>query len=527
MLGFILLLNFTIRSQDCLKDTIVPVIICKDSVILKLGWCGNGSIYPEVFAEKITDNCSLQSVSFDQEGKIQELELTQFLAQFGNINVLSIYARDSSGNVGTCPVLFKVSDETFHSTIPMNLQVLSEFWTEDYSLFKMGIQGEHQTTYWNAFNGYTGSKLSIPVYNYLDPKQFLTSVNEQKNPERSLITSYDLLMTIRHITGIHSFGNTINKLNADMNEDGSVDIRDVKAQYDHILHWSPTDPVYKPKYRAQFVDTDGIPIGDSILYSSNTNEIYRVSLDQKGNINRSIPFYQNISQEPVSQFTGIQQYWNTKDIECKQGQKYNLRFTLSDSSYLFAIQSGFLFHPEYIKVDSVFVPQTYSGKFYSKILPQAVRTVFLNTSNPKITSQFPEFNVAITAQKNFNLSDAFYSINTDMSNLKINYDGQINPVAVKFNRLKQAAAESADIQKINISPNPSQGHFHISGYFPHSDEIELLVFDVFSNNILHKKIRLLSGYLDDNIYIEQEGLYYLVFKKGQQYLERALIVVQH
>ncbi|MBK9108785.1 MAG: hypothetical protein IPM92_10570 [Saprospiraceae bacterium] len=523
-LSFMSLSN--LQSQDCLNDSIPPVLICKDTFTLRIGQCGNGYIYPENFLHKVYDNCSLESVSYDHDGQIREVELWFLLDNSGLGKNIQIYVRDTSGNVGSCYSFFRISDETYYSIIKMDLNVYSDFWSEEYTNFKLGIKGQDQKVFWNTFDTYTGSQFTIPVYDYLKPSQLRVDINENKSPERSLITTYDMILNIRHITGIQSFEGNINETNGDMNEDGSIDMRDVKAQYDHILHWSPADSIYKPKYKASFIENDGKPIADSISYNSNPSIQYTVSLDQIGNINRSIPFSNIPSQEPIVQFPGEIQYWDTKEIDCKKGQKYVLRFRNSDSSHFFAIQSGMEFNPEFLNVDSVYVPYDFSSKFYSKIFPTAVRTVFFNTSNPQVKSEYPEFYLVITAHQDFKLSEGFKPIHSDMSRLKINHDGEIYPVEFRFNRLKSTAGEEAEIQKFVISPNPSNGVFHLSGYFPGTNQVELNIYDAYSSLIFQKNIQLFLGILNDVIEIKQDGLFYLIIKEGDQVLCRNRIVVK-
>lgn len=515
-----------LRSQDCQNDTLPPVIICKDSVTLRFGWCGNEMIYPSEFIQHVSDNCSLQSISFDRDGMKQDLDILHFHLQYGNSNTIPIYATDSSGNVGSCLVYYKISDETFYPSVTINLQVFTEFYNEDYDRFKIGLQSQDAKVFWNSFNAYKGSKLPLNIGDYITPKNLRVGINENQIPERSLITTSDMIMVIKHILGIQSFEQTINKLNADINEDGTIDIRDVKAQYDHIIYMNSTDSLYKPKYKASFVEPDGRPLADSIEYSHIPTTQYYVSLDQLGNINRSIPFSQIIPREPLTQFNGPTSYWETKDIFCKKGQSYLLRFRLTDSSYFFAIQSGLEYLPECLKVDTIFKPNQNVG-FYSKILPNAVRTIFFNRSNPILRSFYPEFYLQITALKDFKLSDGFRTVNTDMSQVKVNYDGQIFPVTPRFTSLKTAFADEAEIKKTTLAPNPSTGLIELNAYFPEADQIELILMDAFGRPILQRQIPLISGHLNYTYQILQEGLYFIILKHEDKIVFKQRIIINN
>lgn len=516
-----------LQSQDCQNDTLPPVIICKDSVTLRFGWCGNEMIYPSEFIQRVSDNCSLQSISFDKDGIIQDLEIMQFHLQYGNSNSIPIYATDTAGNVSHCLVYYKVSNETFYSSLKINVNVLSDFLNDEYDHFKIGVQGLDSKVFWNPFYPYNGVSISIPVYDYLEPMYLRLAPNESKIEKRSLITTYDMILVIKHITGIQSFENTINKLNADLNEDGTIDIRDVKAQYDHLIYWNLTDSLYKPKYKASFIEPDGRPLTDSIAFSPNPSSQYLVSLDQLGNINRNIAFSHVTPLEPITQFTGPTSYWETKDILCKKGQSYLLRFRLTDSSYFFAIQSGLEYLPEFLKVDSVINPLQQNVGFYSKILPNAVRTIFFNRSNPIFRSVYPEFYLQITALKDFKLSEGFRIVNTDMSQFKIHYDGQIFPVTPRFTSLKTAFADEAEIKRTTLAPNPSTGLIELNAYFPEADQIELILMDAFGTPMVQRQIPLLSGHLNYTYQILQEGLYFIILKQEDKIVYKQRIIIHN
>ncbi len=499
-----------IYAQDCSHDTIPPVLECTDSIVLKTGICGNVSIYSWDFIKKVSDNCALAIVSFDEAGLIPSLELPQFEIQYGRKNLLRIYARDSSGNSSHCNAYFTFSDELYYSNIPVPLQIFSEFDYEDYSPFQIGIGGKNGKTFWVSLDQIKNNTISVPIESTIDPKNLMLRVDSTATMDKSLITSFDLLQSVKHIVGLKNFTGTVNERNADITGDGVVDIRDLKAQYDHIRKWSPNDPNYAPRYSAQFIDLGGIVLPDTQDFHVHENKVYQLSLDQLGNINRSIPESAIISSYPVITFPGENLYWDAKDILCKQGRRYQIKFSLSDSSSFFAIQSSLDFLPDFLRVDTLYVPEQFNSKFYYKLLPEAIRFLYLNVSNPKVESDYPEFYLTFTAIKDFTLSTVLQAVPSSLSSFKAGYDNQLHTIHYRFHQIKEAEGEQATNHFSPIIRNPSDAILHISAYVPDPEEdIQILIVNQWAQPVCYKYIKLESNVFQEEIKLPSSGLFHI------------------
>ncbi len=504
-----LVLPIALQSQDCLHDTIPPVISCVDSSVLKFGWCGNEEIPSWSFIKSVSDNCALQSISFDEDGKIPVLDIFMFELQYGQENLIQIFAKDTSGNTSSCKAYFKISDEKYFSTIKVPIEIYSEFTFENYGKFQIGIRDKRDRLYWTSLEKINNDAIQIPIYNNMEPSaiQLRTDVNATK--DNSLITTYDLISSIRHILGIQSFSGTVNEVNADLNQDQLIDLRDLKAQYDYILRWSPNDTIYTPKYSLHFIDSNGKNFSDSLPFEALNNKKFIISLDQLGNINRSIPKSDTISNYPVQTFPGESQFWETRDIFCKKGNRYQIKFRLSDSSSFFAIQSSLDFRPDYIRPDTLYVPVEYPSRFFHKKLDQAVRYLFLNTGNPRLESENPEFYFVFTALKDFTLSQAFKNVDPSLSSFKLDFDDQIHPVQNRFSTIKSADAESAASPKSQIIPNPSEGSIQLRCQIPDLEFVRIEIVNQFSQTVYSKTIKPSSTTFQQEIFLPNKGLYYI------------------
>ncbi|MBK8956453.1 MAG: hypothetical protein IPM34_12995 [Saprospiraceae bacterium] len=520
--------NLKLNAQDCTNDTIPPEMICHDSVELKFGWCGNEQVYPWTFLKKVTDNCKLANISFDPQGMQPYPDVMMFEIQYGRNNLIPIYAFDTAGNRSQCYSYFSISDDKYYSNIAVKVLILSEFsdYTEQLGPFQIGLSGKKGEQHSTSLNKLSNNSISIPINKNLTPTTLYLKVDSLHSSMNSLITTYDINYTALHIVGRKNFQGTVNEYNADMNQDGYVDIRDLKSQYEHILQWNPQDPTLKPKYHAHFIDDLNRILGTEQNFHILNNELYLISLDQLGNISRAIPESSQSRTEKIISFPGESIFWNTRDIDCKSGHRYQVKFRLSDSSSYFAIQSSLDFDPSYLKVDTVRALIGAQIKFYHNVYPEGVRTLFLDMSKPKTGHQVTELVLEFTALKNFSLHQAFEKSNPSISNYILHDDNQIFSVKPKFINFKTTTGEGSDAKNMGLWPNPSTKLVRISKFFPALDQVELTITDVRSQTVYRRNLVLHSGYLNHELELKNKGMYFMHFTNQGRLISEETVLIE-
>jgi len=496
-------------AQDCFPDTEPPVLICKKIDTLLLGWCGNETVYAGEFVAYAVDNCSRYvSLTFDKEGKMTYIEsfwLSMILD--ASNNYVTIYAHDEAGNVSEC------SSYCLPVSIS-NYKVLCKLqgdynYTEELDKLKLGIRTQDTVIHLTTLISNSGP---------LDFRASISNITSLKSivlkaidlPFKYwFISTADLIEASRFIINTSKYPSGMNYLSADTNCDGEINLQDIYKTYEYILgKIDKDDCIAKPLLK--FINDSGLVLGNEIGYELNQKSIPNIGFCQRGDINRETKYPYVQLNNPVSIFSGRPLFWKTKNQNLVKGQDYLIEFKLSDSMYLFGLQSNFSFDPDLIQVDTFY--SNLNSYFSSHKYSDDIQAIWLNLSNPKFEHQFPKISFQITAKADTKIDEVFKPTVQTISNFLVDASGNARPIGIEFSKVKGIHDVLEDAEWLQITPMPSQGIVKISALVSKEQIGQLELIDV--NGILvHKQLlKFQNAPLQVDIPKVKSGMYFAVIR---------------
>lgn len=505
-------------AQDCLKDTVPPVLSCLDTVVMNHPLCGNIQYFPSEFSYKVQDDCPVSS-AFDKDFQIPYYEYMDFISKYGYENDVEIFVKDLAGNQSTCVTHFYFSKKIFQATVPVNLEVYADSWhDESLKKFYFGLKTKNGHVYKASFKD--GNSLAIPINDYVDLDSVLVGVDSLAKMEEWIVSTYDAFRIVRHIIGQYDLRKTAHAIAADWNQDGVIDLRDVKGLRDFIRGGHDS----LRSFFALLVDDQGKPVGNSMLFDPNPNAVYNIWLDERGNTNNRFPIQTGTSIEAVSQFGGPSINWLAEDVACKKGQRYVVKFRFNDSTDVYGVQTAFAYASNKITVDQVKSEQHNTGNMFYQILPNMVRTLFWNVSDPNKTDEFPMLQFEITALVDCKLSEVFSVAKSGMASFSIKTNDEVHPAALKFHTIKTTSGDAWMGNRLNLFPNPSEGRVCFDQGIHGSGSVQWQLFDL--------NMRMVAqGKLDEALHCVEfptslHGEFWLVLMESGRMKEKHLLIIE-
>jgi hypothetical protein len=466
-------------AQDCNQDTVAPVIVCRDSLALSLGWCGTEKILAMSFLLRAEDSCPFV-ISFDKDRNFPGKYYTEFYAEYGDQNYIPIYVTDSSGNQSSCQSFFYHSNRRYYTGIGIGLNLYTEFFRNDWGHFILSIQDKKRQVHSASIDLLQGGIIAIPVSDIIEPDSVIISFWDPDNTMPSLVSSADVVQILKHIAGIHSLRGTSNEWTADMNNDGILDIRDAKILTAYLFSGDWDEAAYGPMFYAAFLDDQWGPVSTrGVPYGQNAypGRVYRIALDQKGNINQQVPVRTEAADEKMVNFPGPSVHWRAFDRELLPGQSYSMPLLLSDARSFWGIQTALAFDTNKIRVVRVSGRTENAYRLYSTILPGQIRFALANLFNQNVTGGLSEMVIDLVAKERCKLSKVLAIGDAGMSSFLLNENNDPYPVQLRVEKLKMAPGEEWRPPKINVYPNPPNGRLNIELQDPCVEPCQWVLYD--------------------------------------------------
>ena len=505
-------------AQDCLKDTVPPVLSCLDTLVMNHPLCGNIQYFPSEFFYKVQDDCPVSS-AFDKDFQIPYYEYMDFISKYGYENDVEIFVKDLAGNQSRCFSHFYFSNKKFHSAINIGISLYSDYWEgDDLKKFNVGIKSKAGHVYKASLQD--AGSLHIPVNDYVDLDSLLLGTDSYQTGPRRILSTADAFRIVKHIVGYYDLRKTAHAIAADWNQDGVIDLRDVKGLRDFI----PGGYDSLRSFFALFVDDQGKPIGKTMLFDPNPSTVYNIWLDERGNINNRFPIQMGTSNEAVPQFGGSPINWLVEDVVCRKGQHYTVKFRFNDSTDLYGVQTAFAYASNKITVDQVKSEQYNTGNMFYQILPNMVRTLFWNVSDPNKTDEFPLLQFEITALVDCKLSEVFTVAKTGMASFSIKTNDEVHPAALKFHTIKTTPGDVWMGNRLNLFPNPTEGRVYIEHGIPGNESVEWQLFDLNMRMVAQDKLDGTLTCVDFPTSLH--GEFWLVLMEAGQMKEKHLLIIE-
>lgn len=517
LFSYILLLH----SQDCLHDTIPPEIICKQDYVYRSGSCGNETVFADEFVVSAIDNCSPVTITFDREGKMRWMELGWLPYPLNGLTAeISIFARDTSGNVSECIAKYKIVPRYLYKHFTCELQtdlyeendkIQVKVRTNDNAIYKAYLLKDR---------GY-----SIDVEVKMDGFQSIQSIIVEavdKPFVHDYITTYDQIQTLYDIIGLGKYHSQLNFICEDVDCDEEINLLDVYKSRQYLYGIIATDSCFG-KPIAYFIDDNGNILGSEIPFLTIQTKNPVIAFNQIGNVSRNLPVSNTNIPNPITTISGSTLIWKTSQISCVKGNQYSVDFSLSDSISLFGLQCNFAFDTNLIIVDNFHT----NFSSFQHIYPNDIQFDWMNASNPKFENDYPKATILFTAKSDFTLNEAFKPEQQSISNFAIQSDGIVRPLVTEFSIVNAADQEDKYEPWIKVSNTSSDHTVHILGNIALFNEAKLSIHNIYGQTIQNRKISTSDGQINESVQLSSSGIYFLVLNlPNKKQLIQSFVVVR-
>lgn len=432
---------------ECENDTTPPLLICPDSVITRFGWCGNEQVWPSEFVSFYADECSVPILSFDPEGQKTYVELIDFPEYNGHL--LSIYARDATGNRSECSTRLVIRE--YISTVKTDVSVFTPLNFEDLQWFKIGMNSTDEKKYYShPLNQNLNKSVEVMVYDNVELKSFFLQIDPKVNLDNYSSTSTAVELS-KAIAGLQ--GRSVCRLNdvlQDADCNGVLNMLDVKAMRDYLVYNKNNNCVAKPI--AVFTDKLGRMMESNQPYNKNhiSHFTLGISLIGKKIIDIQDPSY--ISQLDHTQYNQIDHYWTTHSLNCKKGMEYEVEYNLKDLRQLFGAQGKFWYDSSKLIIQSVKLNSF--GTFYHTLNKDNIQFSYFDFGNGVLQVIDLKMSIQFTAKSDFKLEEAILDSPSGISNFAVGADDQFYATGINYELSTSNLENSEAGDLVSATPNP-------------------------------------------------------------------------
>lgn len=459
-------------------DAIYPNPICKYGLIAEINPPGAVEITAQMLDEGSFDNCGTVLLSFSPD-----INDTSRIFTCDNLgfNSVQLWVTDGSGNQNYCETTIEIQDNQAFCT---NLAIAGVVGTEQGGR----VEGVNLHVNGGLFSQFSDTNGEFLFLTLAQGNDYSVSPHHNANPSNG-VTTFDLVLIMRHILGIQTLDSPFKIIAADANRSGSVTTLDMVGIRKVVLQIEPNFP-NNTSWR--FVDKDysfpnpqnpwSVAFPEVINYNNLTTSDLEADFVaiKVGDVNGSAATTLDGQTDQRTMMGDL--LFHTKDMELKEGQVYNVPFYGNDQAvfgYQFTLEMG-----EGIELLDVAEGLAKAENFGFALLEEGVLTTSWNEADARVLGSGEAiFTLVIKARENTTLSKELstssrytaaeaYSVNGDLLNVQLTFG---NEVAAGFELYQ------------NI-PNPFTGVTRIGFRLPEPAAATLTVMDASG-----KVIRVIKG----------------------------------
>lgn len=226
------------------RDCTLPVLVCRQDLVLELGTGGVLEIRPDLFPLQLSDNCPGGRLSFQPLAMDTARLLTCDSLGFRTVN---IWLTDAAGNQAACQSNIEVR---------AGAGICPEFWN-----INGWVRNENQMPVAGVTLRLVGNPEALDItsvsgqYEFFDlPGQRDYTLRPEKNINVSNgVSTFDLVLISRHILGVEALGSPYKIIAADVNRSGTVSTLDLILIRRVILG---ADNVFPNNHSWRFIPAD-------------------------------------------------------------------------------------------------------------------------------------------------------------------------------------------------------------------------------------------------------------------------------
>jgi photosystem II stability/assembly factor-like uncharacterized protein len=484
-------LSSSCSTMITVNELAPPVLSLIDTLTIVLDVNGMALVDADQFDNGTTDNCNFFNLSYDSQLQVSELP---FNCDNEGLNELSIWATDTEGNQSTANVFLNIvksgaCDPTIEEVILAGrISREDDVPTPDVTV--------------NISNGFSQLSDSNGNFSFVVLSDSSYTIDPFRNGDYTNgVTTFDIALIQAVILGLSTFDSPYKYIAADVNNSGNVSTFDILLMQKNILSiqegfpnndsWRFVDAAYEfpdptnPWFGGPFPETISVT---NILSNATNLDFVAVKI---GDVNlSSSPFDNDAIAEDRSMET-IELVLDEKNFQVDDLVSLDLSQIICD--YIGA-QLDLTYDPSLLQLNSV------GGENLKD------DNLSIDQNEGRILLSFVDFNAdpdAALLNLNFRaLQEGLLSQSIGISRDRLN--PELISTELKVYDLELAFIESprANLDLVQVYPNPFKDILQIDFILGNSDQVELIVRDQYGSIVFNK-----SGYFTegDNRFV-LEGL---------------------
>jgi photosystem II stability/assembly factor-like uncharacterized protein len=484
-------LSSSCSTMITVNELAPPVLSLIDTLTIVLDVNGMALVDADQFDNGTTDNCNFFNLSYDSQLQVSELP---FNCDNEGLNELSIWATDTEGNQSTATVFLNIvksgaCDPTIEEVILAGrISREDDVPTPDVTV--------------NISNGFSQLSDSNGNFSFVVLSDSSYTIDPFRNGDYTNgVTTFDIALIQAVILGLSTFDSPYKYIAADVNNSGNVSTFDILLMQKNILSiqegfpnndsWRFVDAAYEfpdptnPWFGGPFPETISVT---NILSNATNLDFVAVKI---GDVNlSSSPFDNDAIAEDRSMET-IELVLDEKNFQVDDLVSLDLSQIICD--YIGA-QLDLTYDPSLLQLNSV------GGENLKD------DNLSIDQNEGRILLSFVDFNAdpdAALLNLNFRaLQEGLLSQSIGISRDRLN--PELISTELKVYDLELAFIESprANLDLVQVYPNPFKDILQIDFILGNSDQVELIVRDQYGSIVFNK-----SGYFTegDNRFV-LEGL---------------------
>ena len=352
---------------------------------------------------------------------------------------------------------------------------------------------------------------------------------------RNGVTTFDIILTNKHILDVQELGSPYQMLAADVNLSGSITTFDIVLMRKLVLN---IDNEFPGNTAWQFVDADYTFTNPTDPFNENyPKEVTVNSLTQEMELNFVAIKNGDVNstanpanfEAPEDRSGDETLTFQASDQTFKAGEIVKLTFQADEFSSINGYQFTLDYNTdalEFVQVEAGVLPALGKENF-GVFAPQGKITTSWNGS-VTVDKQTDLFIIEFRAKQAGKLSELI-TLNSDLTIAEAyTTDLERRNVSLVFSELKPEAEVQNNLVLLQNRPNPFQGMTTIGFILPEASSTQLNIFDLSGKVIFEEKADYAKGYHEVNVQVADllaSGAYYYQLSTDKETLSNRMIVV--
>ena len=480
------------------KDCAPPVVTCLNNLSVNIMPTGIIQLWASDFLSSTSDNITppnnlsigvrnsgQNGVGFPVDANGDPIVSVVFHCGYIGLQAIELWIKDLAGNTDSCVTYLSVEDNWCNCECPDGkFFSCAKTWPENEGIEDVRLQVDGTTNFTPPFSmlDYSDSD-GCGIFNYLPINiDFTLTPYKNDNPQNG-VSTYDLVLTSKHILGIEPFDSPYKMIAADANKSGSITTFDIVELRKLILgiydtlpnnkSWRFIDKAFvfpnqqnpfQTSFPENIVQQDWLGILEYF-------EFYGIKV---GDVNNTaIP---NATTTPPAE-SRTPNFLTLPDLALKTGETFEIPIHSTENTDWLGLQFGLDFDPKLLEIEAIESSTLSNFDQNNWAQPQAGQ-ITLSWSSASPTRIFPKdelLRLRVKARADIRLSSAFKTIEKPIIRSE-SYDteGFLHPLNLVF-------SENNNIEPVEVfapQPNPTRVGVTLPIQLAQTETLRLEVLDL-------------------------------------------------